>query len=145
MPTPYERSPSAADAEAAAPQRPTLHRPAEGRIVAGVCAGLAEHLGWDVRLVRLGFILLTLPGGAGLVAYLFLWALTPQSVGGSVERGDGQVLSAPPSTRRNGPRPARCWSGVRCCSSAWSSWPRTPASTSGWVSSCPCSWWPSAP
>jgi signal transduction histidine kinase/phage shock protein PspC (stress-responsive transcriptional regulator) len=63
----------------------------EGRIIAGVCAGLAEHLGWEVRLVRIGFILLALPGGAGLVAYLFLWALTPQSVGGSVERDDGQV------------------------------------------------------
>jgi signal transduction histidine kinase/phage shock protein PspC (stress-responsive transcriptional regulator) len=62
----------------------------EGRIVAGVCAGLAEHLGWEVRLVRIGFILLTLPGGAGLVAYLFLWALTPQSVGGG-GRDDGQV------------------------------------------------------
>jgi signal transduction histidine kinase/phage shock protein PspC (stress-responsive transcriptional regulator) len=56
-----------------------------------VCAGLAEHLGWEPRLVRLGFVLLALPGGAGIVAYLFLWALTPQSVEGTVEGADGRV------------------------------------------------------
>jgi signal transduction histidine kinase/phage shock protein PspC (stress-responsive transcriptional regulator) len=54
-------------------------RPVDGRWVGGVCAGLAEHLGLNVRLVRLGFILATFGGGAGIVAYAFLWALTPQS------------------------------------------------------------------
>jgi signal transduction histidine kinase/phage shock protein PspC (stress-responsive transcriptional regulator) len=93
MPTPYERPTSAAEARVAERRaaRRTLHRPVEGRIVGGVCAGLAQHLGWDPRAVRIGFVLLTLPGGAGLVAYLFLWALTPQSVGGLVEGADGSV------------------------------------------------------
>ena len=92
MPTPYERPPGVADARTAvrSPRR-RMHRPVEGRVIAGVCAGLAEHLGWEVRLVRIGFIMLALPGGAGLVAYLFLWALTPQSVGGAVESDDGRV------------------------------------------------------
>jgi signal transduction histidine kinase/phage shock protein PspC (stress-responsive transcriptional regulator) len=84
MPTPYERRPTSTDARAAERRanRRTLHRPSEGKLIAGVAAGLAEHLGWSVRLVRLGFILLSFPTGAGIVAYLFLWALTPQSVGG---------------------------------------------------------------
>jgi signal transduction histidine kinase/phage shock protein PspC (stress-responsive transcriptional regulator) len=58
-----------------------LERPVEGRYVAGVCAGLAEHLGLDVRHVRLAFVLASIAGGAGVAAYLFLWALTPQSRG----------------------------------------------------------------
>ena len=58
-----------------------LERPVHGRYLAGVCAGLAEHLGLDVRHVRLAFGLACLAGGAGIAAYLFLWALTPQSLG----------------------------------------------------------------
>ena len=57
-----------------------LERPVQGRHLGGVCAGLAEHLGLNVRHVRLAFILSCFAGGAGIVAYLFLWALTPQSL-----------------------------------------------------------------
>ena len=56
-----------------------LGRPVQGRMAAGVCAGLAEHLGLNVRHVRLAFVLASLVGGAGVAAYLLLWALTPQS------------------------------------------------------------------
>jgi signal transduction histidine kinase len=47
---------------------------AEGRVLAGVCAGIAQALGVDVTLVRLVFALLALAGGAGIVLYLALWA-----------------------------------------------------------------------
>ncbi len=47
---------------------------AEGRALAGVCAGIARSLGVDVTLVRLVFALLALAGGAGIVLYLALWA-----------------------------------------------------------------------
>src|SRR4051812_22785873 len=47
---------------------------AEGRALAGVCAGIAQTLGVDVTLVRLIFALLALAGGAGIVLYLALWA-----------------------------------------------------------------------
>ena len=47
---------------------------AEGRALAGVCAGIAQALGVDVTLVRLIFALLALAGGAGIVLYLALWA-----------------------------------------------------------------------
>jgi signal transduction histidine kinase/phage shock protein PspC (stress-responsive transcriptional regulator) len=56
-----------------------LARPVRGRYVGGVCAGLAEHLGLNVRHVRLAFVLASFAGGAGIAAYLFLWALTPQA------------------------------------------------------------------
>ena len=43
------------------------------RVIAGVCAGIAQALAVDVTLVRLVFALLALAGGAGIVLYLALW------------------------------------------------------------------------
>jgi len=53
-------------------------RPREGRIVAGVCAGLAARGRTDPTLVRLAFALLSFAAGAGLIAYLALWAMLPE-------------------------------------------------------------------
>lgn len=44
------------------------------RVLAGVCAGIAQTLAVDATLVRLVFALLALAGGAGIVLYLALWA-----------------------------------------------------------------------
>jgi signal transduction histidine kinase/phage shock protein PspC (stress-responsive transcriptional regulator) len=61
-----------------APERsPALERAAEGGLVAGVCRGLAEHLGVDVLLVRAGFVLLTVASGFGIAAYAAFWILVP--------------------------------------------------------------------
>ena len=43
------------------------------RVIAGVCAGIAQALAIDVTLVRLVFAVLALAGGAGIVLYLALW------------------------------------------------------------------------
>ncbi len=96
MPTPYERPPApgpSLDERRAA--RPVLSRPAEGRVVAGVCAGLAQHLGWPVSVVRVVLALLSVPTGAGVVVYLFLWALAPQSQGGVVAGRRGRAAMDP--------------------------------------------------
>ena len=53
---------------------PPFASSADGRALAGVCAGIARSLGVDVTLVRLVFALLALAGGAGIVLYLALWA-----------------------------------------------------------------------
>jgi phage shock protein PspC (stress-responsive transcriptional regulator) len=55
-----------------------LYRKPEGQIVAGVCTGLADYLGIDVTLVRLGFAALTIFGGAGILLYLIAWLVVPQ-------------------------------------------------------------------
>jgi signal transduction histidine kinase len=57
---------------------PAFATDAEGRALAGVCAGIARSLGVDVTLVRLVFALLALAGGAGIVLYLALWAWSSQ-------------------------------------------------------------------
>jgi phage shock protein PspC (stress-responsive transcriptional regulator) len=41
-----------------------------------VCAGLGEHLGLDVTLVRVGFVVFAL-FGPGLIAYIVLWIAVP--------------------------------------------------------------------
>lgn len=63
------------------PPRPPLVRPVDGRVVAGVAAGLSAHLGVPVRGVRLGFVLGTALLGAGVLAYLLLWAVVPDGPG----------------------------------------------------------------
>lgn len=45
--------------------------------VSGVSVALAEHLGWPVAAVRWAFVGATFLGGAGILLYLWLWALTP--------------------------------------------------------------------
>ena len=57
--------------------RPPLRRPFEGRILTGVAAGMADYLGIDVTLVRIGFVVLTLIGGAGIPLYLAGLLLIP--------------------------------------------------------------------
>lgn len=57
--------------------RPPLVRPRAGRTLAGVCAGVAGHLGLPVKAVRIGFVVATLVSGVGAVLYLWLWALVP--------------------------------------------------------------------
>src|SRR5699024_12593736 len=52
--------------------RSPLLRSHTNRAVAGVCAGLAEHLEVPVLWVRLGMVLTSFIGGAGVVLYIFL-------------------------------------------------------------------------
>lgn len=57
-----------------------LHRSRNNRVIAGVCGGVAEWLGWSPLLVRVLWVILT-PTTlfAGTVAYLLLWILMPQA------------------------------------------------------------------
>lgn len=48
-------------------------------MVAGVCSGIAEYLGWDPTMVRVVWVLLTFfTAFAGLIVYLILWLVMPQ-------------------------------------------------------------------
>jgi phage shock protein PspC (stress-responsive transcriptional regulator) len=56
----------------------TLARPRHKRLVAGVCAGIAERFGLTAWTVRLIFLVCCLAGGAPFLIYLALWVLLPQ-------------------------------------------------------------------
>ena len=47
-----------------------LYRIEEGKMVAGVCGGVAEYFNIDPTLVRLGWVLVSCFGGAGVIAYI---------------------------------------------------------------------------
>ena len=56
-----------------------LARPRAHRAVAGVCAGLAKHYGWELTWVRVLTVLITFfSSGAGLVAYIVFWIVMPE-------------------------------------------------------------------
>ena len=56
-----------------------LHRSRDNKVIAGVCAGVAEFLGWSPRLVRVLWVILTpTTVFAGGVLYLLLWLLMPE-------------------------------------------------------------------
>jgi phage shock protein C len=55
-----------------------LCRPVQGRMLAGVAAGIARYLDVDVTLVRIVLAVLTVLGGAGVPIYLAGWLLMPE-------------------------------------------------------------------
>jgi phage shock protein C len=57
-----------------------LHRSRSNRMIAGVCGGLAEWLGWDPTLVRILYIVVSVVSAAfpGLLVYLVLWLVMPE-------------------------------------------------------------------
>jgi phage shock protein C len=62
-----------------------LLRLRDGRMVAGVCAGFAAYFKVDVNLVRLGFGVLTVFYGLGILVYLAAWVILPEEgEGGSI-------------------------------------------------------------
>ncbi|MBG6085362.1 ATP-binding protein [Zhihengliuella flava] len=70
--------------------RPALVR-AESRVMAGVCGGLAAHVGTSVRTMRVLMVLLAIAGGAGLLLYAWLWVLVPSATDA---RRSAEVLDA---------------------------------------------------
>jgi phage shock protein C len=58
--------------------RPPLRRAYNGRMIAGVCAGIADYLSVDVTIVRVAFAVFTFLGGAAIPAYLACLLLIPE-------------------------------------------------------------------
>lgn len=55
----------------------TLQRPLDGRILGGVCAGLARRFGVKPLTVRLLFLLSLLLPGPQFIAYIAMWIIIP--------------------------------------------------------------------
>lgn len=56
----------------------SLHR-SRDRMIAGVCGGIAEYLGWPAGRVRVLYVLISVLSAAfpGILVYLILWFLMP--------------------------------------------------------------------
>ncbi|XAS66475.1 PspC domain-containing protein [Micrococcaceae bacterium Sec5.7] len=87
--------------------RPPLVRSSD-RIIAGVCAGLAAHLGWPVKQVRIGMAVAALAGGAGVAFYAWLWIMVPtadESARRNARRPASPIAPAVSTPPRGGPPP----------------------------------------
>jgi phage shock protein PspC (stress-responsive transcriptional regulator) len=51
------------------------------RMIAGVCGGLAEWLGWKADRVRVVYVIVSIFSAAfpGIIVYLLLWLLMPDA------------------------------------------------------------------
>lgn len=49
------------------------------RMICGVCAGIGEYLGIDATVVRLLWVLFSVLGGAGLLAYIIAAIIIPEA------------------------------------------------------------------
>ena len=57
-----------------------LRRSRDDRMIAGVCGGLAESMGVDAAVIRIGLVTLTVLGfGMGIVLYAAVWMLAPET------------------------------------------------------------------
>jgi len=57
-----------------------LHRSTTNRIIAGVCGGFAEWLGWNPTTFRVLYVIISILSAAfpGLLVYLVLWLVMPK-------------------------------------------------------------------
>lgn len=73
------------DHEAAAPsgppspQRRTLRRSRQHKVLGGVAGGVSEYLGVDVVLIRIAFVVLASMAGSGVLAYIAAWVILPKA------------------------------------------------------------------
>ena len=54
-----------------------LYRSDENKMLAGVCGGIAEYFGVDPTLIRLAWVVFSLLGGSGLLAYIIASIVIP--------------------------------------------------------------------
>lgn len=59
-------------------------RPAAGRTVAGVCAGIAARYRVDPTLVKVAFVVAALFGGSGFLLYIAAWIAFPSASGNTI-------------------------------------------------------------
>lgn len=77
MPTASETRPVETRPEESGARR--LYRSRTEKVIGGVSGGLGEYLGIDPVWIRIGFVLLTIGGGAGVLIYLIMWLLVPEA------------------------------------------------------------------
>ncbi len=54
-----------------------LYRVLEGKMISGVCTGLAEYFNMDVTIIRLIFAVVSMMGGSGILLYIICALIIP--------------------------------------------------------------------
>ncbi len=55
-------------------------RRSRNKMIAGVCAGIAEYLGFDPTIVRIAYVMISIFSAAfpGILVYIILWIVIPE-------------------------------------------------------------------
>jgi phage shock protein C len=80
-----------------------LYKSSNDKVLAGVCGGIAEYFAVDTVIIRLAWVVFTLMGGAGLIAYIIAAIIMPEN-NGYVPVGDSYTRTEDPgygSERKN--------------------------------------------
>jgi phage shock protein C len=56
-----------------------LYRARFNRILGGVCSGMADYFAIDPTLVRVLWVIFSIMGGAGVLAYIICWIIIPEA------------------------------------------------------------------
>jgi phage shock protein C len=67
-----------------------LYRSNTQRVVAGICGGLGEYFAVDPVWFRIGFVVLALGGGSGILIYLLMWLIVQPAPDGYSPPGTGR-------------------------------------------------------
>jgi phage shock protein C len=70
-------SESATEPQAVTGAERRLYRSNSERVLAGICGGLGEYFALDPVWFRIGFVVLALGGGSGILIYLLMWLVIP--------------------------------------------------------------------
>jgi phage shock protein C len=74
-----------------------LYRSETDKVIAGVCAGIADFFDIDPTLVRIAFVLITIFGGGGIILYIILWLIIPSEESNgeisrdNIKKGTGEI------------------------------------------------------
>jgi phage shock protein PspC (stress-responsive transcriptional regulator) len=77
----------------------SLYRDTNEKMIAGVCSGLGHYFDIHTTLVRVAFVVFTLLGGAGILAYLVLWFAVDQGPARQTDLERSRQKKARPFTR----------------------------------------------
>jgi phage shock protein PspC (stress-responsive transcriptional regulator) len=55
-----------------------LYRSRANRVLAGVCSGVGYYFNVDPVIIRLLWVVFSIMGGAGVIAYIIAWIIVPE-------------------------------------------------------------------
>lgn len=80
-----------------------LERSRHNRVIAGVCAGLADYFNIDIALMRVLFVVATICGSFGFWMYVILWIVVPEEniLGPVNEKDYGDTIDITPKEQED--------------------------------------------
>ena len=82
-----------------------LERSRTNRVIAGVCAGLADYFKIDIALMRVLFVVATICGSFGFWMYVILWIVVPEEnilgPGSSSQQDYGDTIDITPKDEKD--------------------------------------------